>query len=81
MTLSFSFTDFLNWTLLLVVNANSSLINATHNELAWAIRLDRMELGIPELRRRIKDVATQNHDEIKSSIQSNSLDAYFKIFT
>ncbi|MCY1051334.1 DeoR family transcriptional regulator, partial [Mammaliicoccus sciuri] len=30
------------------------------------IRLDRMELGIPELRRRIKDVATQNHDEIKS---------------
>nr|WP_263313529.1 transcription factor FapR [Mammaliicoccus sp. Marseille-Q6498] len=30
------------------------------------IRLDRMELGIPELRRRIKDVATQHHDEIKS---------------
>lgn len=30
------------------------------------IRLDRMELGIPELRRRIKDVATKQHDEIKS---------------
>lgn len=30
------------------------------------IRLDRLELGIPELRERIKNVAQQNFDEVKS---------------
>lgn len=30
------------------------------------IRLDRLELGIPELRERLKDVARQHHDEVKA---------------
>jgi acyl-coenzyme A thioesterase PaaI-like protein len=30
------------------------------------IRLDRMELSIPELRERIKDVAAKSYDEVKS---------------
>lgn len=30
------------------------------------IRLDRMELSIPELRERIKDVASKTYDEVKS---------------
>lgn len=30
------------------------------------IRLDRMELAIPELRERIKDVASKTYDEVKS---------------
>ncbi|BAU27559.1 DeoR family transcriptional regulator [Aneurinibacillus soli] len=30
------------------------------------IRLDRLELGIPEVRERIKNVAQQNHGEVKS---------------
>ena len=30
------------------------------------IRLDRMELGIPELRERVKKVATDSYDEVKS---------------
>ena len=30
------------------------------------IRLDRMELGIPELRERIKDVASDNYKKVKS---------------
>lgn len=30
------------------------------------IRLDRLELGIPELRQRIKDVASKKHSEVKS---------------
>lgn len=30
------------------------------------IRLDRLELGIPELRERIKNVAEKNHEKVKS---------------
>ncbi|TDM03996.1 transcription factor FapR [Macrococcus carouselicus] len=30
------------------------------------IRLDRLEQNIPELRERIRDVAAQNHDEVKA---------------
>ncbi|RCX20020.1 hypothetical protein DFR58_10289 [Anaerobacterium chartisolvens] len=30
------------------------------------IRLDRLELGIPELRERIKNVAAENHSKVKS---------------
>ncbi len=30
------------------------------------VRLDRMELGIPELRERIKDVASENYDKVKA---------------
>lgn len=30
------------------------------------IRLDRLELGIPELRQRIRDVASQNHKKVKA---------------
>ena len=30
------------------------------------IRLDRLELGIPELRERIRSVASENHDKIRS---------------
>lgn len=36
------------------------------------IRLDRMELGIPELRERIKSVASDNHDKVKS-LSSNEI--------
>lgn len=36
------------------------------------IRLDRMELGIPELRERIKNVASENHDKVKS-LRSNEI--------
>ena len=34
------------------------------------IRLDRMALGIPELRKRIKDVAKNNYDRVKTISQS-----------
>jgi hypothetical protein len=30
------------------------------------IRLDRLELGIPELRQRVRDVASQNHKKVKA---------------
>lgn len=30
------------------------------------VRLDRLELGIPELRQRIRDVASQNHGTVRS---------------
>ena len=30
------------------------------------VRLDRLELGIPELRQRIRDVASQNHGKVRS---------------
>ncbi len=30
------------------------------------IRLDRLELGIPELRQRIRDVASQNHKKVRA---------------
>jgi acyl-coenzyme A thioesterase PaaI-like protein len=30
------------------------------------IRLDRLELGIPELRKRIRDVAAQNHKKVRA---------------
>ncbi|MCT4631703.1 MAG: transcription factor FapR [Firmicutes bacterium] len=34
------------------------------------IRLDRLELGIPELRERIKSAATNNYSKVKSILQS-----------
>ena len=30
------------------------------------VRLDRLELGIPELRQRIKEMASKNHDKLRS---------------
>lgn len=36
------------------------------NVSVQTIRLDRMELSIPELRERIKDVAAKTYDEVKS---------------
>lgn len=30
------------------------------------VRLDRLELGIPELRQRIRDVASQNHQKVRA---------------
>ncbi len=36
------------------------------------IRLDRLEMGIPELRERIKNVAEQNHSKVKS-LQSKEI--------
>lgn len=36
------------------------------------IRLDRLELGIPELRERIKEVAEENHGKVKS-LQSKEI--------
>jgi acyl-coenzyme A thioesterase PaaI-like protein len=36
------------------------------------IRLDRLELGIPELRERVKNVAEKNHSKVKS-ISSNEI--------
>ena len=39
---------------------------AEFNVSVQTIRLDRMELAIPELRERIKDVAAKKYDEIKS---------------
>lgn len=30
------------------------------------VRLDRLELGIPELRQRVRDVAAQNHGKVRS---------------
>ena len=36
------------------------------NVSVQTIRLDRMELAIPELRERIKDVAAKKYDEVKS---------------
>lgn len=51
----------------------------TDEELAEAfsvsvptIRLDRLELGIPELRERIKNVAEKNYDKVKS-LQSKEI--------
>jgi len=37
-----------------------------HGVSVQTIRLDRMELGIPELRERIKDMAEGNFDRIRS---------------
>ena len=39
---------------------------AEFNVSVQTIRLDRMELAIPELRERIKDVAAKKYDEVKS---------------
>jgi acyl-coenzyme A thioesterase PaaI-like protein len=39
---------------------------AEFNVSVQTIRLDRLELAIPELRERIKDVAAKNYDEVKS---------------
>lgn len=30
------------------------------------IRLDRLELGVPELRQRVRDMASKNHDRVRS---------------
>jgi acyl-coenzyme A thioesterase PaaI-like protein len=35
------------------------------------IRLDRLELGIPELRERVKNVAEKNHTKVKSLIDND----------
>ncbi|GGA97081.1 transcription factor FapR [Macrococcus hajekii] len=41
-------------------------LSGIFNVSIQTIRLDRLEQNIPELRERIRDVATQHHDEVKA---------------